>query len=191
VGIDRRILMFFASHRDPAATWLARAVMAGGTNPVVWGLAAVVGAVLVVRARQWRLGFAGAASLLVADLAANLLKLAFTRPRPPLDLSLVRLHGWSMPSTQAALTAALAVAVFLAADWSSRPDGPRLRRLAARLLPAAVVLVGVCMVYLGGHWTSDVLAGWALGVVVGLTSAGTARAVPLPRRAARAASRTD
>ena len=34
-------------------------------------------------------------------------------------------------------------------------------------LLAVTALVGVCMVYLGAHWTTDVLAGWVLGAVIG------------------------
>jgi len=57
-------------------------------------------------------------------------------------------------------------------DW-----GPaRVRRAAGVVLAAAVVGVGCCMVYLGGHWLTDVLAGWALGSVVGAAAAWGARA---------------
>lgn len=142
-----------------------------GTSPVVWAVAGLGGAILVVRTRRWRLAAAAGLALVLADVAANLLKRAVVRPRPPFDLALVHLRGWSMPSTQAALTAAVAVAVFLAEDWPAN-----LRRWAGLFLAALVVAVGLAMIYLGGHWPTDVAAGWALGAALGFASLLIARA---------------
>lgn len=74
-----------------------------------------------------------------------------------------------MPSTDAALTAAAAVAVYLGLAWLD----PARRRLVGAALAVGVLTVGVCLVYLGVHWTSDVVAGWALGVAVGAAAAVT------------------
>jgi membrane-associated phospholipid phosphatase len=41
------------------------------------------------------------------------------------------------------------------------------------VLAAGVVTIGLCLVYLGLHWASDVVAGWVPGVAVG-TGAATA-----------------
>ncbi|MET9019658.1 phosphatase PAP2 family protein [Actinopolymorpha sp. NPDC004070] len=95
--------------------------------------------------------------------AARLLKEFFGRARPPADLALVHITGASMPSTHAALTSAAATAVLVATTWGST----RARRLWTLILAAGCVFVGLCMVYLGGHWPTDVLAGWALGIALG------------------------
>ena len=64
--------------------------------------------------------------------------------------------GKSFPSTHATDSAA-AAAIF---SWGA----PRISALGIAL----VVLVGISRVYLGVHWPTDVLAGWAVGALVGV-----------------------
>jgi len=180
MGIDRHVLAYMAAHRALVLTFLARGLMAVGLSRIVWAVAALGGAVFVVQTRQWRLAVAAGIALIGAYVSAEALKRVIARPRPPASVSLVHLRGWSMPSTQAALTAALVLGVLLAFDWDRWPAAIRLRRAAVALLAGGVGLVGLAMVYLGGHWPSDVVAGWGLGAAVGLAAAWTAGAVPLP-----------
>ena len=111
-----------------------------------------------------------AVSIGAADLVSvRLVKPAVDRPRPCLvDPQRVK-HplgcgaGRSFPSTHAADTAA-AAAVF---SWAV----PRLSPLGV----AIALLVGISRVYLGVHWPTDVLAGWALGALVGMAVVAVAR----------------
>lgn len=173
--VDHTILAFLASHRDEPVTWAARAAMAVGTDHAAQAVLVLAGAGVVVLCRWWRVGLAAVLALVSSDLAANGIKALVGRRRPPAALAMVHLGGWSMPSTQAALTAGLAVAVFLAGAWATGAQ----RRIVAAVLTASVVFIGFCMVYLGGHWPSDVAAGWLLGTGLGAACSWIA-SQPLP-----------
>jgi undecaprenyl-diphosphatase len=87
-----------------------------------------------------------------------------------------------MPSGHAARVAAVSVAVLVGAGWSASGE----RRATALALAWAMVVVNVAiggfMVYLGAHWTTDVLAGWALGGSIGWML-GRLASMPLRSRA--------
>ncbi|HEY3437667.1 MAG TPA: phosphatase PAP2 family protein [Actinotalea sp.] len=170
-SLDETILRFVVAHRSVVATDIARAVMAAGTTPAVLGLLAVVALAVVVLYRAYRPAGAGVPAVVVAAILAAELKGAVGRARPPADLALVSPGGPSFPSTQAAETAALAVAVVVAVAWGSRAA----LRAATWTAGALVLLAGTCMVYLGAHWPSDVVAGWMLGGAIGAVAGWLAR----------------
>jgi undecaprenyl-diphosphatase len=94
-------------------------------------------------------------------VSAQLVKVLVARPRPPLaDARLVE-TSYSFPSEHATLAVALyGTAAFLLMR-AVRPDA--LRALAGSAAALLALAIGVSRVYLGVHYPSDVLAGWALG----------------------------
>ena len=111
---------------------------------------------LVVR-RRYRDGlFFGLAVL--GSLAVNLAaKNYFARVRPELWLSIAPEHSYSFPSGHAMGSVTLGVAVTLLC-WQSRWRWPAF--VAASVF---IALVGMSRIYLGVHYPSDILAGWAAG----------------------------
>jgi membrane-associated phospholipid phosphatase len=169
---------FVDGHRDTVLTTLARWAMFAGTDDralLGWVVAALV---VVIASRRWRLGAAVGGAVVAAQAIDRALKTIIARPRPPADLSIVQVGAWSMPSTVAAMTAALATALFLSIAWPTAT----MRRSAGVALALGVVAVGCAMVYLGAHWPTDVLVGWLLGVGVGVIAARLSRLTGLPGR---------
>jgi undecaprenyl-diphosphatase len=150
-----------------------------GTTVAGVAVCALVASLFVVRFRLRSAAAAAVVAFVVAGLLASGLKQLFDRPRPPGHLALITVGGASFPSAQAAETAAVAAAMLIATTWSSRSS------TRAATVAAVLVLVGIggCMVYLGAHWVTDVLAGWVLGVACGCVAGWVAR-----RTAARLAA---
>jgi membrane-associated phospholipid phosphatase len=162
--MDERILRFVAAHRGEWANSFARAFMEVGTNLVLLAVFAAAGLIAVVVLRAYRPALAVLIAVVVSSFAAGVLKNVIDRARPPAEFAIVHIAGPSMPSTHAARTSAAASALVAAVTWTT----PRLRKRVTALLACAVFIVGACLVYLGVHWTTDVIVGWALGLPIGL-----------------------
>jgi undecaprenyl-diphosphatase len=125
-----------------------------------WGVVpvdiALTAGLLVVR--RWReatfagVSFAGSALLNVAT------KQFFQRDRPTLWESIAPEHTFSFPSGHAMGSATLAMVVLLLC-WHTRFRWP-----VAALAALFALTVGASRIYLGVHYPSDILGGWAAGI---------------------------
>jgi len=170
---DLAIADWVTAHRLGWMNWLASSALKVGTNVLVLGFVVVAAFAFVVFRRLWFGALIVGTGIVLAFGVSGLLK-------QPAGSALVHVSGYSMPSTDGAVTAAAALALFLVA----RRAGCRGIRLLGVVLTVGVGLVGVCMIYLSAHWTTDVLAGWVLGAAVGGgCDAAAAKLLPLPRPA--------
>lgn len=98
-----------------------------------------------------------------AIVLSLLLKNGFDRPRPDLVTHATMVYTSSFPSAHAMVSASvyLTMGAILARTHQRQA-------LKAFFITASVFLtliIGVSRVYLGVHWPTDILAGWAAGVV--------------------------
>lgn len=94
-------------------------------------------------------------------LLSSLLKAGYDRPRPTLTPHGSYVVSPSFPSGHSMMSAVvyLTVGSLIA---RLRPN-PRVRVYVLLLSALVAIIVGVSRVYLGVHWPTDVLAGWAVG----------------------------
>lgn len=139
--------------------WLDRAFLdiswAGYQGVIVFDVILVM---VLLALRRWReASFAGVA--LVGSALLNLLtKQLFARARPGLWQAISPEDSFSFPSAHAMGSMTL-VAVLVLLAWGTRWRWPV-------LVPAALfgLAVGASRIYLGVHYPSDVLGGWAAAI---------------------------
>lgn len=112
----------------------------------------------------------------IAEYAMNLvLKHSFARPRPRLFDEITRPDSYSFPSGHS-MSATVIYGTIATVLIVLRP---RLRSIVIPTAAFLIVAIGFSRVYLGVHWTFDVLAGFAAGIPFVLA------AIHLARRATR------
>ncbi len=164
---DPSRLQWFVHHRSGLLVSVSRVITEIG-SPVVLALIAVLAAsVLWMRGQRLALALAPGLSLVVAGVSAGVAKGIVGRGRPPVALHLVAESDASFPSGHATDSTAMLVTLSLivAMYVFRRPIARCLSVVSGVLLSAAI---GVSRLVLGVHWPTDVIAGWAMGLLAAL-----------------------
>jgi len=178
---DAPIVQYVAAHRVADLTRAMKATTTVGNDLYLWIVVLIGGAILSWLIRSWRPLLLLALIMLGAVSLNLLVKQAVGRTRPPSLLWAIPANGWSFPSGHA--TESAAVYWTLAYMFASTQHRRGIESMACAIAIAAPLLIGISRVYLGVHWPSDVIVGWALG--------GTWSAIALASSsAAQSASRT-
>ena len=156
---DNAALAESIEERSPGITRLAVVVTTLGSTAAMALLAVAVGAWC------WGVGRRADAVLAVgamagASLVFTVLKNVLDRNRPPVPDRLVSVTNESLPSGHATMSFVV-VGTIVVLAWAGRSTLARVLLVVAAA--AWVGAVGATRVYLGVHWFSDVLAGWAVG----------------------------
>jgi membrane-associated phospholipid phosphatase len=171
--------LYVGDRRSAALNGLLRVLTAPGLSGFRYVVFLPVLVRLVLRRAWWTAAWVLTAIVLIGPLT-TLLKDLIGRVRPAFENGGARLDSLSFPSGHSSGIATL-VTVGLLLFW------PRLPGTARRICLVAgavlVVLVGLTRMWLGVHFLSDVLGGWALGVAWTLTVALAFGALPGGRAA--------
>ena len=122
---------------------------------------------VIVLTWSWRSrdvgAFAGLLGVIAVDETLNrILKNIFDRPRPNLFEEISTLHSYSFPSGHS--MAAVANYGMMAAVIGRLE--PRLKGWVNTAVLILALLIGLSRIYLGVHWVTDVLAGYAAGAAI-------------------------
>lgn len=166
-AFDERLLLAFRTPGDLAVplgpAWLPEMVRdftaLGSTGVLIIVTLGAVG-FLAIRGKGRTAVFVLVA-VIGGVLLSNALKIGFNRPRPDLVPYDIRVFTNSFPSGHAMMAA---VVYLTLGNLLARTENTAAMRLFIMgLATLLTVLVGVSRLYLGVHWPSDVLAGWAVG----------------------------
>ena len=145
-----KILQAFHGHR-----WileeLAQIVCASVTAISLSILAMLLYRRMMVPAMFWLLAVGGGA------LLESFIKKLIQRPRPVFPDHLIHQSSFAFPSGHAIHSAAIVLAALLLLEGDARR-----RKMLCLFGGVFVTLVGFSRLYLGAHYPSDILAGWAL-----------------------------
>jgi undecaprenyl-diphosphatase len=168
-AFDERVLLALRVAGDPAdpigPRWFEEMMRdftaIGGTGVLVLMVLAVAGFLTLTGK-----GYAALAIIVAVSggtLLSQTMKWAYARPRPELVPHGAEVYTASFPSGHAMMSAI--VYLTLGAMLARTQSGQAVKAYIIGVAIFLTVLVGTSRVYLGVHWPTDVLAGWALGAL--------------------------
>jgi undecaprenyl-diphosphatase len=160
---DITVLEWFHAHSTPLGLALCNGISWLGSPLLISMLGLVVAVMLAVR-RSWLPLAAWVAALAGTSVLGTVLKMAVRRPRPEYGASFLHGQSFSFPSGHAmgSLVGYGMLAYLLLTIWVKR----RLIWVGVvTVLSVLVVAIGLSRLYLGVHYFSDIVGGFAAGLL--------------------------
>ena len=164
--LDIALHAWSVDHRSLSTVSIARLITAsaGGVRPYVAVLFSGWAACGPATALKRKVLTAAVAVLALASggWVRGVVTAALARPRPPLVDWAATASGYAFPSGHSTTSALAAGFLF----WATRrAHSPRVARVVGTCGMGWATAVGASRVYLGMHWSTDVLGGWLFAAV--------------------------
>ena len=130
-------------------------------NPFILASATAFLAILFVMRKRYYDAALLVSALLVATVSLIILRDTFQITRPVSDI--FSANGWSFPSGHATVATAFAFMIAYSFFGRMRTIKNKILLISGSILGAALICFS--RLYLGAHWTLDILAGVALGLL--------------------------
>lgn len=163
---DDAVTTFFRERTDPTQLWgpgwfqeAVRDVTGLGSFTVLGFILVVTVLYFVMSSRVRTAAFVGL-SVIGGTILSTGIKYVFDRPRPDMAEA-ARVFTASFPSGHATMSAVVFLTLGLL--LAEATDRRRLKAFFVGLGIFMTVAIGLSRVYLGVHYPTDVIAGWALG----------------------------
>ncbi|MFH0804230.1 MAG: phosphatase PAP2 family protein [Candidatus Zambryskibacteria bacterium] len=158
--LDQTVLNFFVNSRAEWLTFFMMVITYSGSYMLVGGLTFISAISFYFHKHLARI-FPLLVTVGGSAATAYIIKHVFYRARPIVEAVYLE-TGSSFPSGRATMVMAL-YGFFLYIIW--KHDRHYLKKPFMVFLFALIILVGVSRLYLGVHYLSDVLAGYAIGLI--------------------------
>ncbi len=168
-GFDQKIFHSFRETGAPSDPWgppwfeetIVEITAIGGYPIIVLTMSVAIIVLLLLDLRAGALLLFG--SIATGSAASTVLKIVFDRSRPDIVDPLDRTFTASFPSGHAMIS--MLAWMTMASIASCYIPHRGVRNFLIWFAFFLTITIGVSRIYLGVHWPSDVLAGWALGIV--------------------------
>lgn len=160
---DDRVLE--ALHRRATPTGVAIfTIISGLGSPLVMTMIALAGLIALAWRREWIVLGGWVAAFSGAALIDHWLKLAIHRPRPSYATALIHDATWSFPSGHAmGSLVGYGILAYVLCSFATHNQRTRFWIVAGAAV--LILAIGVSRLYLGVHYFSDVVGGYAAGVI--------------------------
>jgi len=119
--------------------------------------------ILLIVIKNRKIGASIAVNLVTSAFVNHIIKEIVQRPRPPIEYRMVEESSFSFPSGHAMTSATFygLIIYFVLKNVKNK----KIKDVICTTLGLLIFLIGVSRIYLGVHYASDVLAGFAFGIV--------------------------